>query len=206
MLTAGSVGLYLALPKGFMPTQDTGVMFVRTVARSNISFAAMEDRQRVVGEAILQDAAVAGLTSFIGQGTGGALSIGQMIVALKPPEQRKMTIQQVIERLRQRMAEIDGIRVFFVPMQDLNLGVQSSSSRYQYTMWGIDGEQVQQNADGMMRRLRALPQITDTIASWETDCGRLCLASPLSQSTMCSTMRSASAKSTCFITRLIFRG
>ena len=83
-----------------MPTQDTGVMFVRTVAPVSISFAAMEDTQRRVGEAIQQDPAVSGLISYIGEGNGGALSIGQMLVALKPPEARKLTIQQVIARLR----------------------------------------------------------------------------------------------------------
>jgi hydrophobe/amphiphile efflux-1 (HAE1) family protein len=168
LVAAGSIWLYLALPKGFMPTQDTGVMFVRTVANSNISFGAMEERQRAVGEAILQDPAISGLTSFIGEGNGSALSTGQMLVALKSPEERKLPIQQVIARLRQRTAELDGIRVFFVPLQDLNLGGQTSSSRYQYTMWGVDAEEVQRAGEAMIRRFRTLSQITDVIASWET--------------------------------------
>jgi multidrug efflux pump len=151
-----------------MPTQDTGVMFVRTVAPVSISFAAMEDTQRRVGEAIQQDPAVSGLISYIGEGNGGALSIGQMLVALKPPEARKLTIQQVIARLRERMAKVDGVRVFFVPLQDLNLGAQSGSARYQYTLWGIDGEQVTRTAEAMIRKVRALPQVTDIIGNWET--------------------------------------
>jgi multidrug efflux pump len=167
-VTGATVWLYIILPKGFMPTQDTGVMFVRTIAPPSISFAAMEEMQRAVGTAIQQDPAVSGLVSYIGEGNGGALSIGQMLVALKPPEQRKMDIQKVIARLRGRMAEINGIRVFFVPLQDLNLGTQSSSSRYQYTMWGVDGEEVTRTAEGMIRRVRALPEVTDVIASWET--------------------------------------
>jgi hydrophobe/amphiphile efflux-1 (HAE1) family protein len=166
--TGASVWLYLILPKGFMPTQDTGVMFVRTVAPPSISFAAMEDVQRAVGTAIQQDPAVSGLVSYIGEGNGGALSIGQMLVALKPPEQRNLDIQKVIVRLRERMAGISGVQVFFVPLQDLNLGVQSGSARYQYTMWGVDGEEVTRAAEGMIRRVRALPQVTDVIASWET--------------------------------------
>lgn len=118
-----------------MPTQDTGVMFVRTIANPNISFAAMEDRQRAVIGAIQQDPAVAGLTSWIGEGNGASLSNGQMIVSLIPPEQRRLTIQRVIARLRERLAKVDGIRTFFVPLQDLNLGAQSGGSRYQYTLW-----------------------------------------------------------------------
>jgi hydrophobe/amphiphile efflux-1 (HAE1) family protein len=168
-VTAACVWLYLILPKGFMPTQDTGVMFVRTIAPANISFAAMEDRQRVVGEAILADPAVSGLTSYIGEGNGGALSTGQMLVALKPPEQRKLPIQQVIARLRDRMAKVDGIRVFFIPLQDLNLGAQSGGSRYQYTLWGVDDEEVIRTAEAIIRRVRALPEVTDVIQSWETN-------------------------------------
>jgi multidrug efflux pump len=167
-VTGATVWLYLDLPKGFMPTQDTGVMFVRTIAPPSISFAAMEDVQRQVGTAIREDPAVSGLVSYIGEGNGGALSIGQMLVALKPPEQRNMDIQKVIARLRERMAGISGVRVFFVPLQDLNLGVQSGSARYQYTMWGVDGAAVTRTAEGMIRRIRALPEVTDVIASWET--------------------------------------
>jgi hydrophobe/amphiphile efflux-1 (HAE1) family protein len=168
MVTGSCIWLFVILPKGFMPTQDTGVMFVRTVAPVSISFAAMEDTQRRVGEAIQQDPAVSGLISYIGEGNGGALSVGQMLVALKPPEARKLTIQQVIARLRERMAKVDGVRVFFVPLQDLNLGAQSGSARYQYTLWGIDGEEVTRTAEAMIRKVRALPQVTDIIGNWET--------------------------------------
>jgi hydrophobe/amphiphile efflux-1 (HAE1) family protein len=167
-VTAACVWIYVVLPKGFMPTQDTGVMFVRTIAPVSVSFAAMEELQRTVGDAIQRDPAVSGLVSFIGEGNGGALSIGQMLVALKPPEQRKLTIQQVIARLRDHMAKIDGIRVFFVPLQDLNLGAQSGSARYQYTLWGVDGEEVTRTAEAMIKRVRTLPEVTDVIASWET--------------------------------------
>ncbi|WP_295846923.1 efflux RND transporter permease subunit, partial [Tardiphaga sp.] len=167
-VTGATAWLYVLLPKGFMPTQDTGVMFVRTIAPPSISFAAMEDMQRAVGRAIQQDPAVSGLVSYIGEGNGGALSIGQMLVALKPLDQRRMDIQKVIARLRERMAGIAGIRVFFVPLQDLNLGTQSGAGRYQYTMWGVDGAEVTRTAEGMIRRVRALPEVTDVIASWET--------------------------------------
>jgi multidrug efflux pump len=167
-VTAATAWLYLQLPKAFMPTQDSGVMLARTVAPVNISFAAMESTQRRVGNAILQDPAVSGLISYIGEGSGGALSIGQLLVALKPIDERRLAMPGVIARLRQRMEEIDGVRVFFVPLQDLNLGAQSGSARYQYTMWGIDGEQVLRAAETMIRRFRTLPQVTDIIGNWET--------------------------------------
>jgi multidrug efflux pump len=168
-VAVATVWLYLILPKGFMPTQDTGVMFVRTVAPVSISFTAMENEQRAVGNAILEDPAVSGLISYIGEGNGGALSNGQLLVALKPMEERRLTMPEVIARLRERMQKIDGVRVFFVPLQDLNLGVQSGSARYQYTLWGIDGEQVTQSAEKMIRLFRTLPQLTDIIGNWETN-------------------------------------
>ena len=83
-----------------MPTQDTGVIYVRTVAVANISFTAMTALQSAVSRAILEDPAVDGLNSYIGTNNGSVLSNGEMLVALKPPAVRKLTIQQVIARLR----------------------------------------------------------------------------------------------------------
>jgi hydrophobe/amphiphile efflux-1 (HAE1) family protein len=168
VLTGATFWLYDSLPKGFMPTQDTGVLYVRTVAPPSISFAAMEDRQRAVGTTILGDPAVSGLISYIG-GDGNALSVGQMLVALKPLEEGRPAIQQVIEQLRERMLKVDGIRVFFVPLQDLNVGAQSSTSRYQYTLWGVDDEQVNRASEIMIRKIRAVANVTDVIGDWETN-------------------------------------
>lgn len=169
LATGATIWIYLSLPKAFMPTQDTGVMLVRTVAPVSISFAAMEAKQREVGSALLGDPAVSGLISYIGEGNGGALSIGQMVVALKPLRERRLDMSEVIGRLRARMKAIDGVLVFFVPFQDLNLGTRGGSARYQYTLWGIDGDQVIRSAEAMIGRFRMLPQLTDTIGNWETN-------------------------------------
>ncbi|NEN39782.1 efflux RND transporter permease subunit, partial [Escherichia coli] len=112
LVTGGSVWLYLDLPKAFMPTQDTGVMLVRIVAPSSISFGAMEECQRAVGEALLEDPAVAALNSYI---SDSPRSVGQMIVALKPLESGRPPIERVIERLRDRAGTINGVRTVFVP-------------------------------------------------------------------------------------------
>ena len=74
-----------------------------------------------------------GLNSYIGTDNGDVLSNGEMLVALKSPEVRKLSIQQVIDRLRERLSKVEGVRTLFTPVQDLALGVQSSASRYQYT-------------------------------------------------------------------------
>ncbi len=167
-VTFGTAWLYLVLPKGFMPTQDTGVMFVRTIANANIAFPEMERRQRVVGETILEDPAVSGVLSYIGQGSGGSLSSGSMLVALKPVDERKVSIQQVIQRLRERMPTASDLRVFYTPLQDLNLGVQTGS-RYHFSLWGVDLEQVIRAGGIMARRMRAMPQIAEVIESWESN-------------------------------------
>ncbi|MGY3454073.1 efflux RND transporter permease subunit [Bradyrhizobium sp. USDA 4353] len=165
VLTGVSVWLYLSLPKSFMPTQDTGVMLVRTVAPSNISFPAMEDRQREVGELLLGDPAVSGLTSYI---SDAPRSIGNLIVALKPLDSGRPPIQQVIQRLRERASRIEGVRVFFIPLQDLNVGAQGGSARYQYSLYGTDEADVHRAGEAMVRRFRNVPGVVDIIPDWET--------------------------------------
>jgi multidrug efflux pump len=167
-VTVGSVYLYLAMPKGFMPTQDTGAIYVRTITTSNISFTAMTNLQRSVAAAILQDPAVLGLNSYIGTDNGSVLSNGEMLVGLKPLDQRRMTIQQVIERLRTRLAKVEGVRTFFTPVQDLALGVQGGASRYQYTMTASDPEELARWANTMRQAMNGLKAtLTDVIASNE---------------------------------------
>ncbi len=164
---AGTVGLYLALPKGFMPTQDTGVLQVRTITVANISFAAMEDLQRQAAAAIREDPAVQGLASYIGGGNGGVLSNGWMVVNLKPLEERKLSIQEIIPRLRERLSTVGDVRSFFNPFQDLNVGVQSGSARYQYTLTGLDLDEVLRWGEIMRRRILAMPATTDIITDVE---------------------------------------
>src|SRR5262249_7260379 len=102
----GSAALYLMLPKGLMPTQDCGILRVRTVAIANISFAAMESLQRAVTAEILRHPAVVGASSYIGTDNGTTLSNGNIMVSLRPIDERKETIQQVIAELRERLDEL----------------------------------------------------------------------------------------------------
>ena len=164
---AASGWLYVALPKGFMPTQDTGILRVRTVTIANVSFAAMEELQRTVARAILADPAIDGLTSYIGADNGTTLSSGNIIASLKPLDQRRETIDQVVDRLRVTLAQVNGIRTFFIPLQDLNLGAQSSSARYQYTLTGQSPAEVFRWGEAMRGRMNRLPQVTDVIGNLE---------------------------------------
>jgi len=168
-VTAGSVQLYLVLPKGFMPTQDTGAIYVRTITTANVSFAAMTALQRAVADAILEDPAVDRLNSYIGTDNGSVLSNGEMFVGLKPPAERKLGVLAVIDRLRQRLAKVDGVRTFFRPIQDLALGVQSSASRYQYALIGDDPERVFRWATTMRLAMAKMKwALTDIVLNNET--------------------------------------
>lgn len=162
-----SMGLYATLPKALMPTQDTGILRIRTVTVANISFAAMEQLQRTVTEAILADPAISGLTSYIGADNGTTLSNGNIIASLKPIAEGRGPIGDVINRLRTSLGRINGIRTYFIPLQDLNLGVQNSSARYQYTLSGSSPEEVFRWEEAMRRRMQLMPEITDTVSNLE---------------------------------------
>jgi len=164
---AGSVAFYAMLPKGFMPTQDIGILSIRTVTTSSISFAAMEQLQRSVAAVVLRDRAVENLSSWIGTDNGSPLSNGWLTVTLKPIEQRKELIQDVIARFRRELGKVPGVRVFFIPWQDLRLGVQNSPSRYQYTLVGTDPDELWRWSDTIRRRMLTMPEITDVITSAE---------------------------------------
>ncbi len=164
VLAAGSVVLYVNAPKGFLPTQDTGILRVRTVSRSNISFEAKQVSQRVIAAEIQSDPAVADLVSYIGRGT---MSGGVMLVNLKPPGVRKESLDQVIARLRKKVAKVEDARAIFVPVQDVSLGAKRAASRYQYAVSGLNRDEVVRWAEVMLRRITALPQVTDVVSNYE---------------------------------------
>jgi multidrug efflux pump subunit AcrB len=167
LMLAGTAGLFVMLPKGFMPTQDTGILSIRTVTTANVSFAAMQRLERTVSSAILKDPAVEGLASYIGTDNGSPLNNGFITVSLKPLEDRKASIQQVTTRMREELAGIPGIRTFFKPWQDLQLGVENSASRYQYTMIGPDPDELWRWSEIMRRQMLAMPELTDIITTAE---------------------------------------
>jgi multidrug efflux pump subunit AcrB len=168
MMLAGTAGLFVVLPKGFMPTQDTGILGIRTVTIANVSFAAMETLQRTVSGILLKDPAVEGLTSYIGTDNGSPLNNGFITVSLKPLEERKASIEQIITRMRAKLAGVPGVRTFFRPWQDLQLGVENSASRYQYTMIGSDPDALWRWSETMRRHMMTMPELTDIITTAET--------------------------------------
>jgi hydrophobe/amphiphile efflux-1 (HAE1) family protein len=164
-LTAATVALYLQLPKGFLPTQDTGILRVRTVTLSSTSFEAMKALQQSAASIVASDPAVESVSSSIGR---GVMSVGTMLINLRPLEVRRESVEEVIERLRAKMAKLRGIRAFFIPAQDVQIGV-GGIDRYQYALAGLNQDEVVRWGRTMLRRLRHLPQTTDAI--WNYDVG-----------------------------------
>jgi hydrophobe/amphiphile efflux-1 (HAE1) family protein len=163
-MTAGSIGLYINIPKGFLPTQDTGLLRVRTLSKSNISFDAKVESQRAIAAEILSDPAVEHVASYIG---AGAMSVGSMLVKLKPVDVRQGSVEQVIDRLRVTLARSKDAKVYFVPLQDIQVGAKVAASRYQYTLSGFDRNEVVQAGLLMKSRIAELSQTTDVHTDYE---------------------------------------
>jgi hydrophobe/amphiphile efflux-1 (HAE1) family protein len=169
LLIAGATyGLYARLPKGFMPTQDTGVLHIVTVANPSVSFTEMSRLQQQVDDVVMADPAIAGLSSYIG---GGVMSTGNLWIGLKNLDERGVSIQAVIARLRPKLADVAGIRAFLTPVQDLNIGLGGSASRYQYRLTGTDVDEVIRAGEALRLRMIKLPEITDVISNIDTRAG-----------------------------------
>ena len=157
-----TVVLYLDVPKGFFPVQDTGAIQVITEAPQSVSFAAMAERQQAAARAILQDPDVHGLSSFIGIDGGNAtLNSGRMLVTLKSIEQRSLSATDVIQRLRQNVARVPGITVYFQPVQDLTIEDRVSRTQFQFIMEDPNAERLGEWVPKLVERLKTLPQISD---------------------------------------------
>ena len=134
-----TIMLYRAVPKGFFPQQDTGIIFGTTDAAQDISFIAMKELQQKVARIVLQDPAVATMASFIGAGGGGGtVNNGRMFVTLKPRGQRDATADQVIARLRKKLAGVVGINLFLQASQDIRVGGRMSRAQFQYALQSGD--------------------------------------------------------------------
>ena len=154
--------LYVQIPKGFFPQQDTGVMLGITEAGQDVSFAEMSRRQQVAAAVVLQDPDVQAVSSTVGAGIGGQTgNNGRMWITLKPFDERTSNAQEVIARLRPRMAELEGLRVFFQAAQDINVGGRLSRTQYQYTLQSANFDELYDWAPRVLARLREVPMLRD---------------------------------------------
>ena len=163
--------LYVVIPKGFFPVQDTGVLLGISEAPQTISFPAMVERQQALAAAILDDPAVASLSSFIGvDGINTTLNSGRLQINLKPFDERREDADDVIRRLQQSAAGVDGITLFLQPMQDLTVEDRVSRTQYQYTLEDADPQELSRWAPLLVEELQKLPALHD-VSSDQQDQG-----------------------------------
>jgi HAE1 family hydrophobic/amphiphilic exporter-1 len=157
----GTVWLYIAIPKGFFPREDTGYMLAITEGQSNLSFDAMVARQRQVAEIIRSDPAVLYVNSTVGVGgPNSTLNQGRMLVALKPKAEREH-LDQVIARMRRSTGQVTGMAVFFQMIQNINIGGRIAKSQYQYTLQSSDTEALYSIAPQLRDKIATLPGLQD---------------------------------------------
>ena len=163
-----TVLLFTLIPKGFFPTQDTGIIIAITDAAQDISYEALSKLQHQVDEVALHDPAVASVVSSIGAGAGGQVSNnGRMYISLKPWDQRTDGVMQVIARLNHDMQSVAGIRMFMQPAQDVSVGARLARTLYQYTLQDEKQDELNQWAPKILDRMRHLGQLTDVTSDQE---------------------------------------
>jgi multidrug efflux pump len=169
----GTILLYIYVPKGFFPVQDTGVILGVSEAPQSISFRAMSQRQQVLAKVILQDPAVDSLSSFIGiDGTNTTLNSGRIQINLKPLRERKLSASEVIRRLQPKLDKVDGITLFMQPVQDLTVEDRVSRTQFQYSLEDVDAKELAAWVPRFVDRLKQLPELRD-VASDQLNGGLL---------------------------------
>ena len=164
-----TVLLYIVIPKGFFPVQDTGIIQGISEASQTISFAAMAQKQQELAGLILQDPAVESLSSFIGvDGTNTTLNSGRVQINLKPLEDRKLSASDVIRRLQPNLAKIDGITLYMQPVQDLTVEDRVSRTQYQYTLEDPDPNELNHWTNRLMAKLQQMPELRDLATDQQT--------------------------------------
>ncbi len=154
--------LYVVIPKGFFPVQDTGVILGVSEASQSVSFDAMAERQQALARTILRDPAVESLSSFIGiDGTNTTINSGRIQINLKPLDQRKVGVDDVIRRLQPELARVQGITLFMQPVQDLTVEDRVSRTQFQYSLEDADGRELAAWVPRLVERLKMLPQLRD---------------------------------------------
>ncbi len=154
--------LYIEIPKGFFPPQDTGVIQGITVASESTSFGAMAKRQQEVAKIVLKDPDVASLSSFIGvDGQNVTLNTGRMLINLKPHEVRKSTAQEIIQRLKEATNSVTGMTLFMQSVQDLTVDTAVSATQYQFTLENPDLATLTDWTARVTAKLQTLPQVAD---------------------------------------------
>jgi multidrug efflux pump len=171
LVAVGTLGLtvflYIVIPKGFFPVQDTGLIQGISEAAPSVSFGAMAQRQQELGAAILKDPDVVSLSSFIGvDGTNTTLNSGRLLINLKPREQRSTSASDVIRRLERETQDVAGISLYMQPVQDLTIDATVSRSQYQFVLEDANPSEFSTWVPKLLARLQQIPQIEDVASNY----------------------------------------
>jgi multidrug efflux pump len=175
LLVAGATlaltaALYVVIPKGFIPVQDTGLIQGISEAPQSISYTAMAERQQALASAVLDDPAVASLSSFIGvDGTNTTLNSGRLLINLKPRNERSADVSEVIRRLKQETAAVSGIDLYMQPAQDLSIDATVSRTQYQFVLEDANPDELNAWTPRLLRKLEGLPQLADVASDLEAN-------------------------------------
>ena len=165
-----TVVLYAAMPKGFFPVQDTGIIQGISEAPQTTSFTAMAERQQALVRVILQDDAVESLSSFIGiDGTNTTLNSGRILINLRPLDVRRMSATDVIRRLQPKLEQVEGIQLFMQPVQDLTVEDRVSRTQFQYTLEDPDPAELNSVTRKMLAEFKKLPELRDVATDQQTE-------------------------------------
>jgi multidrug efflux pump len=167
---AATVALYIYVPKGFFPVQDTGAILGVSESDQSTSFGAMAQRQQALAKVILQDPDVESLSSFIGiDGTNTTVNSGRLQINLKPHEERKADASEIIRRLQGQLEKVEGITLFMQPIQDLSVDDRVSRTQFQYSLEDADAKELNTWAPRLVAKLQALPELRDVASDQQTE-------------------------------------
>jgi HAE1 family hydrophobic/amphiphilic exporter-1 len=162
-----SVYLFVIIPKGFFPQQDTGLITASSEAAQDISFADMRRHQEELGKIVQADPDVATVAMAIG-GNSGALNTGRMFITLKPRDERSASAQQIIARLRPKLEKVEGARLFMQAAQDVRLGGRATRTQFEYTLQDANLAELNEWAPKILARMQTLPELRDVATDQQT--------------------------------------
>ncbi|WP_420134237.1 multidrug efflux RND transporter permease subunit [Rhodopseudomonas sp.] len=163
-----SVYLFMVIPKGFFPQQDTGLITASSEAAQDISFADMMKHQEALGTIVQADPDVASVAMAIG-GSGSALNTGRMFITLKPRDERASNAQQIIARLRPKLEKVEGARLFMQAAQDVRLGGRPTRTQFEYTLQDANLTELNEWAPKVLAKLQTLPELRDVASDQQTE-------------------------------------
>ncbi|HXT10006.1 MAG TPA: multidrug efflux RND transporter permease subunit [Candidatus Angelobacter sp.] len=164
-----TIVLYVIVPKGFFPVQDTGEIQGISEAAQNISFPAMAEKQQALARVILQDPAVENISSFIGvDGINSTLNSGRILITLKPLNVRRISASEVMRRLQPELAKVEGITLYMQPIQDLTVEDRVSRTQFQYTLQDANADELNHWTARLMEKLQTLPELRDVATDQQT--------------------------------------